>query len=385
MDVIDEFICLMPSNRKNVCSNYWFDIQLFAADDEGRTEDPTGKRISKAREEGQVAKSIEINQSLELLVAGMVFVFILPRIIGQEMNYVKYYLSHLSELELTIESFRAMMLNIGIHILAVIWPLLLAEIVVAIGANLAQSGWLFTWKPLQPKWNKIFPNPKKLVDRLLIGKTMLFNLTKSIFKITFISWISYGVIVNYLPAMISMWQMQPYVILNLIVSISWELIWKICLFLLLIASADYGFNRYQWKDSLKMKKEEVKDEAKQAEGDPIIKRAQRQKMIQVARRRMMREIPTADVVITNPTHYAIALKYDQSVMTAPRCIGKGEGFIALKIRQIAEEHGVPIVENKPLAQALFRGVEIGEEVPPQFYSAVAEVLAYVYRTKKQAV
>ena len=182
-----------------------------------------------------------------------------------------------------------------------------------------------------------------------------------------------------------MWQMQPYVILNLIVSISWELIWKICLFLLLIASADYGFNRYQWKDSLKMKKEEVKDEAKQAEGDPIIKRAQRQKMIQVARRRMMREIPTADVVITNPTHYAIALKYDQSVMTAPRCIGKGEGFIALKIRQIAEEHGVPIVENKPLAQALFRGVEIGEEVPPQFYSAVAEVLAYVYRTNKHAV
>ncbi len=381
-DVWGGFFTARPLAPSSSLPKHWFDLQMFAAEDEGRTEDPTGKRIEKARGEGQVAKSAEITMAVSLLVAGMIISLTLPRIVGNEMSYLRYYLENLSTLDLSEETLRIHFLNIGAHVLAVLWPIALAECVVAVGCNVAQVGWLFTWEPLRPKWNKLFPNPMKLVDRLLLGKTAFFNMMKSIAKIVVIGLISYETITEWLPRLLLTWGMTPYDSVELIVVIAWELLWKICLFLLAVAAVDYLFNRYMWKDSLKMKKEEVKDEAKQAEGDPIIKRAQRQKMMQVMRRRMMKEIPTADVVITNPTHYAIALKYDQATMTAPKCVAKGEGFLALKIRSIAEEHGVPCVENKPLAQAMYKTVEIGQEIPAEFYSAVAEVLAYVYRTKK---
>ncbi|MEK8022573.1 MAG: flagellar biosynthesis protein FlhB [Candidatus Hydrogenedentota bacterium] len=362
---------------------FWFDLQLFASEDEGRTEDPTGKRISKAHGEGQFARSPEIGQVLGLVVGAIVIMIILPRFVGYQVRHLKYFLGNLSTLELSQESLIIHFYEIMIHFAAVLWPIALAEIIVTTGASLAQTGFHFSWTPLQPKWNKIFPNPSKLIDRLVIGKTMLFNLVKSTAKVAFIGWIAYGVISDYLPQLLTTWSMQPYPIIRLIVEVSFELVKRICFFLAVIAAADYAFNHWQWKDSLKMKKEEVKDESKQSEGDPQVKQAQRKRMMMMARRRMMREIPTADVVITNPTHYSVAVKYDQSMMVAPRVIAKGEGFIALKIRQIAQEHGIPLYENKPLAQALYKGVEIGDEVPPQFYQAIAEVLAYVYRQKKK--
>jgi flagellar biosynthesis protein FlhB len=372
------------SEIRNSRPPHWFDLQLFAAEDEGRTEEATSKRISKARGEGQVAKSQELSQVIGLYVGTLILMLILPRIVGYEMNHMRYILENLSTLNLSRASLQMHFVQIGIHLIAVIWPLALAEIVVSVGTSMAQVGWLFTWQPLQPKWNKIFPDPKKLIDRLLIGKTMAFNLAKSVVKIGVIGWIAWTVLSKHMGAIMGTWGMQPFQSTEFFIAIAYEMVWKICLFLAVVAAADYLFNRHQWQDSLKMKKEEVKDEARQSEGDPMVKQAQRKRMMQMARRRMMKEIPTADVVITNPTHFAVAIKYDQATMTAPRVIAKGEGFIALKIRQIAEQHGIPCVENKPLAQALYKGVEIGSEVPPQFYQAIAEVLAHVYRIRKKA-
>lgn len=360
----------------------WFDLQLFAADDEGRTEDATAKRISKARGEGQVAKSAEIPQAVALLLGVLTVTIFLPKLIGHEVAEMKYWFQNLGSMELTHESLRVHFLRIGAHVAAVLWPIALVEILVAVVGNIAQVGWLFTWQPLQPQWTKILPNPQKLVDRLLFGKTVAFNFFKSILKLLFVGWIAGVVLWDNLGVLRASWGMQPVPFVQLVAAISWEITWKVCLFLLAIAAADYLFNLHMWKESLKMKREEVKDEQKQSEGDPMVKQAQRRRMIQAMRRRMMKEVPTADVVITNPTHYAIAIKYDQSTMTAPSCVAKGEGHLALKIRQIAEEHGVPTYENKPLAQALYRAVEVGDEIPPEFYQAVAEVLAFVYRQKR---
>lgn len=363
---------------------YFFDLQLFAAEDEGRTEAPSGKKISKARGEGQVAKSVEITQVLTLFTGVLVLTYVLPRVVGYQIRHMKYFLQNLSTLELSQHTLILHMVEIILHLLAVLWPVLLVEILVSIGSNIAQVGWLFTWEPLKPKWHKIFPDPKKLIDRILIGKTVFFNLAKSILKVGIIGMIAWFTIKDFLPSLLTTWGMQPYGTVELIGEIAFQLVKRICLFLLLIAVCDYFYNRYQWHDSLKMKKEEVKDETKQSEGDPQVKQAQRRKMMMMSRRRMMKEIPTADVIITNPTHYSIAIKYDQGSMAAPKVIAKGEGFLALKIRQIATEHGIPLVENKPLAQALYRGVEVGAEVPPEFFRAVAEVLAHVYRLRKKA-
>lgn len=364
---------------------YFADLQMFAADDEGRTEDPTDRKIQKAREEGQVPKSQEIIHVISLYLGALVAVITLPWFIGYEVGYLRHWFGNLHSFELSQASMQGLSAELIGHILAVLWPMLLVQVFVAIGGNILQVGWVFTWQTLQPKWNKIIPTPSKLFDRLVFGKTVFFNLAKSVMKLVGVVTIAWFVFEAKLPLLLAMWKMEPYTTIDLVVDLAYELTWKICLFLAILSFADYSFNRHQWKESLKMRISEVKDERKQAEGDPEVKRAQRRRMMEVARRRMMKEIPTADVIITNPTHYAVAVKYDAGMMTAPKVVAKGEGFIALRIREIAAEHGVPLYENKPLAQALFRGVEIGSEIPPQFYGAVAEVLAYVYRLKKKAV
>lgn len=377
-----------PLDRRHLAawrrSPHWFDLQLFAAEDEGRTEDPTGKRISKARGEGQVAKSAEIPQALSLLVAGVIAVVCLPRIVGYEMHELRYWLENCGTMELSENSLHVHVKQVGLHLVALMWPIVLAEMVAGVGGHVAQVGWLFTWEPLRPKWNKLIPNPAKLIGRLIIGKAMLINLAKSLLKLLGVGGIAWYVIDSHLPQLLTLWCVQPYQTVEFLVDVVFEIIWKSCFLLAAVAALDYWYNHYEWKDALKMTKQEVKDEWKQAEGSPEVKKAQRKRMMEAARRRMMREIPTADVVITNPTHFAVAIKYDQSVSSAPRVVAKGEGFVAQKIKEIANEHGVPIVENKPLAQALYKGVEVGEEIPAEFYRAVAEILAMVYKTRRKS-
>lgn len=362
----------------------WFDLQTFArAEDEGRTEEPTQKKIGKARGKGQVAKSVEIGQALTLLF-GFLLVWATSRsILGGQARYMRYVLGRLDALDVSQASVRLRYIEAGSVVLAAIVPLLLLVVVVQVVANVAQFGFVFSWEPLRPNLSKLLPNPSKLIGRLLpFGRAFFFNFAKSLFKVAVIGFLGWTVLSDSIPAFASMALMPPLASATGTLEIAVGIVLRASFILLLIAAADYLFQRHEWREGLMMRKEEVKDERKQAEGDPEVKRQQRRRMMETARRRMLREVPRADVVITNPTHYAVALKYESLTMRAPTVVAKGEGFLALRIRRLAEESDVPVVENKPLAQALYKTVEIGREVPAEFYGAIAEVLAYVYRRKR---
>ena len=360
-----------------------FDLQRFAAEDEGRTEDPTSKKIEKAREEGQVAKSIEIPQALTILAALSALYWTFPRILKIFHNYFTHILSNLSEIDVSQGSVGLIITQAVVLLFSVSWPAMVAAVAVAIFGNYLQVGLLFTLKPLKPKWNKIAPTPKKIAERFFPSKMIMFNFAKSVFKVAVMGIIGYMVLRDNFLTLITTSDMGYTNAVMFVAAVAYEFIVKASIFLLIIALFDYLFQRYQWKESIKMKKQEVKDEMKQAEGDPQVKAEIRRRMREVMRRRMMQEVPHADVVITNPTHYAIAVRYDAAVMRAPQVMAKGEGFLALRIIEIARDNDVPTVENRPLAQALYRSCEVGDEVPPELYHAVAEVLAFVYRLKNQ--
>ncbi|MBL4889933.1 MAG: flagellar biosynthesis protein FlhB [Candidatus Lindowbacteria bacterium] len=370
---------LFSKKKQNQEIPYFKDLQMFAAEDEGRTEDPTDKRIEKAREEGQVPRSVEINQVIALFLGFLVIMVMLPKFIGYEMVEVTYFLGNLSTLEFSHAATAGLAFKVTTHMFLLTWPIMATQLFVAIFGNVAQVGFMFSWQTIQPKFNKFWPSFSKVIDKLLIGKTMIFNLAKSLLKLIGVIWIAYYVMSDSIPKLLSTWQMGTFNILDLIVKIAYELTWKICLWLIVLAAGDYVYNRYQWKQSIMMKKEEVKDERKQADGDPEVKRAQRKRMMEASRKRMMRELPSADVVITNPTHYAVAIRYDQSKEGSPRVLAKGEGYTAIKIKERASELGIPMYENVKLARELYALVEVGEEIPQDLFGAVAEVLVWLYK------
>lgn len=361
----------------------WFDLQTFArADDEGRTEDPTGKRISKARGKGQVAKSTEIGQALSLLFGFWFLWAYSGRILGGQARYMSYVLGRLDGLEVTQASLSLRYVEAAGVVAVSVFPLLLVVSAVHIVSNIAQVGFLFSWEPLRPNFSKILPNPSKLIGQLLpFGRQFFFNFAKSIFKVAVIGWLGWSAIVSAAPSLAAMASMSPLAAATGTLDIAMGIVVRASIVLFVIAAADYVFSRHEWTDSLKMRKEDVKDERRQAEGDPEVKRQQRRRMFETAKRRMLREVPQADVVITNPTHYAVALKYDALTMGAPTVVAKGEGHLAKRIREIAEEAGVPILERKALAQALYKSVEIGDEIPADLYAAVADILAFVFRQR----
>lgn len=364
----------------------WFDLQTFArAEDEGRTEEPTGRKISKARGKGQVAKSPEIGHALSLLV-GFLLVWMLSNyILGGQARYMTYVLGRLDSLEISQAALRVRYLEASGIFLAATLPFLVVVSFVYVAAYVAQFGFLFSWEPLRPNLSKLIPNPSALIGKLLpFGRPFYFNFAKSLAKLVVVGWIGWATIADSLAAIGAMALSSPLAAATGTLEIALKIVVKVSIFLLFVSALDYWFQRHEWKEGLKMRKEEVKDERKQSEGDPEVKRVQRRRMVEAAKRRMLKEVPRADVVITNPTHYAVALRYDQATMKAPTVVAKGEGLVALRIRQVAEEAGVPVVENKPLAQALYKSVEVGQEIPPELYQSVAEVLAYVYRQRRAA-
>jgi flagellar biosynthetic protein FlhB len=211
----------------------------------------------------------------------------------------------------------------------------------------------------------------------------MVELVKSMFKIVIVGGVAYVIVEKEMHYFPSLMQQSVVDILLFIASVTFKIFFFVCLVLIFLAALDYVYQRWQHEKSLKMTKQEVKDERKQTEGDPKIKARIRSIQLEMAQRRMMEAIPEADVVITNPTHLALAIKFDAKEMIAPTVLAKGSGFIAERIKEVAREHNVPIVEDKPLAQAMFKLVEIGDFIPIELYRAVAEVLAYVYRLKGQ--
>lgn len=344
-----------------------------------RTEKATGKKRTDARRKGQVAQSREVSSVMILMTSLGIFYFA-----GSWMFW------NISELiggiyqNIGILSFKdvsdasAFSLEILYLYLTVLLPFLLPIAIVGFIANVMQVGFQISTEAMALKLSKL--NPISGMKRLASLKSLV-ELGKSIIKVLFIGSIAYLLIKSDMQEFPSLIHQEVGQILVFIARVSLKICFFVCLAMIVLALLDYIYQRWQYEQDLKMTKQEVKDERKQSYGDPQVKSRIRAVQMEMARRRMMEAVPQADVVITNPTHLAIALKFDAREMIAPRVLAKGSGHIAQRIREIAVDNQIPLVEEKPLARALYKMVEIGDYIPAELYRAVAEVLAYVYRLK----
>ena len=361
---------------------YSYRLQFFA-DNGDKTEEATPKKIEETRKEGQVAKSVELTNAVTLLMLFLslkIFIgFLSERLLSmfdvfwKNMHvYAVKDFSNITAWQLVTEIIK----YVGITCL----PFLAIALVVGFFVEKAQIKWMITTKPLMPKFSKL--NPISGFKRMFSMNAMM-KLLFSLIKIVLFTYVSYSVVKEYVGVFISVYDLTIQDCLIILFDMVMDLGIKISIVYLVLGLADYLYQKLKHKKELRMTKQEVKDEYKNSEGDPKIKAQQRQRMQQASRRRMMQSIPQADVVITNPTHFAVALKYDNTISQAPIVTAKGADYLAMKIKDIARENNVEIVENKPLARMLYANVEIGNEIPPELYQAVAEVLAYVYKIQNK--
>ena len=355
-----------------------FDVHLqwFAAEDEGRTEEPSEHKLRKAREEGKVARSGEVTSSLLLLVGIAALGLLATHILRVMIEMITFFLSNSASPNAfsggLASAFMSFFMKLTLPVLAVLF-------LVAILGNVIQVGFLFTVKPITPDFGRIVPHFGRWLRRSVGSPESLFNLAKSIVKVAVIAVIAYLNIRGEIPRLTRLALAPFFSGVTVIAQIAFRLVLEVAIALLAFSAADYWFQRRQHIESLKMSKQEVKEERKMYEGDPLTRSRLRERMREIMRRNMLKAVPKADVVITNPTHFAVALEYNRAVMPAPTVVAKGADVMAAKIREVASDNGVAIIENKPLAQALYREVEIGDTIPEKFYEAMSTILAEVYR------
>ncbi len=356
-----------------------YNLQFFANQGEGgeKTEDATPKKLEDARKEGQVAKSQDVAVAVLLLV-----LFACLKVFGifmrdHSIGIFKICYGSIGDYVNDFTKLRAMNIMAvgGREIFLIGGPILALALLAAVVVNVAQVKWRPTMKPLQPKLSKISPISG---FKRLFSKDKIFELLKSVAKLGVLFYVVYTSLRDEWGLVINIYQLDLLPALALIINTVIDVGFKITVVFMILAFADYIYQRRKFKNDMKMTKQEVKDEYKNTEGNPQIKSRIRSKMQEASRRRMMQSVPEADVVITNPTHLAVAIKYDKALGEAPVVLAKGADYLAGKIKDTARENKVEIVENKPLARMLYYNVEIGDQIPPELYQMVAEVLAYVY-------
>ena len=344
-----------------------------------RTEKATPKKKEEARKKGQVAISREVSSAMILLASLGYFYFSGSWMFWNLSEVITRVFQNLGSLQFNnINDASVFSMEVLNRLLAILIPFLLPLVILGLVANVLQIGFKMSTEAIAPKFSKL--NPISGLKRFVSLKALV-ELTKSIVKLLFIGTIAYILVRSDLKAFPLLIQQEVGQILVFIARISLKIGFFVCLALIILAILDFLYQRWQYEQDLKMTKQEVKDEQKQTFGDPKVKSRIRSMQLEMARCRMMEAVPEADVVITNPTHLAIAIKFNAKEMIAPRVLAKGAGHVAQRIKQIATEHQVPLVEDKPLAQALFKMVELGDYIPAELYRAVAEVLAYVYRLR----
>ncbi len=346
------------------------------ADDSGeKTEEASPKKIEDARKEGNVPRSQDVSGLFTLFIAVLAFLALFP-FMGEHLQRTFIYATELFDQELTVSSITNIAIVLAKEFLIIVIPLALTVAIAGILGSLAQFGFLFTTKPLVPDLKKI--DPIKGIKNLVSLKKVIegMKITMKAFVTLGLAFILFTMFIKELPTV----TLFPYMTqLSWLAEKALIIAFVMLLVTLIFALADILIVRYQYFQKLKMSKQEVKDEMKQMEGDPLIKQKIRQIQMQMSRKRMMAEVPKADVVVTNPTHYAVALKYDASKGdTAPVVVAKGMNAVALKIKEIARENNVHIAQNPPLARALYKEVDLEQTIPDKLFAAVAEILSYVY-------
>jgi len=343
-----------------------------------KTEDASGRKLTKAREQGQVAKSVEI-PSVFVLLAGVVALRAFASMIYKNCLAI---MDHTLKFEgvpaLTDSEVINIFFNYSKIMFMMLLPILAAVFFAAFASNLFQVGFHISWEAIQPKLSKL--NPLAGLMRTFSSRSVI-ELVKSVLKLLIVFAVAWLAVKNELDNIIRLYDHSISFILLYIMELSYKIVIRIILVMALLAILDYAYQKWKFLEDQKMTKQEVKDEFKQTEGDPQIKSKIRQIQAQAARQRMMADVPKADVVVTNPTRLAVAIKYDGTTMDAPTVLAKGSGAVAANIRRVAEEAGVPLVENRELARNLYSMVDIGKTVPAELFQAVAELLAYVYKLK----
>lgn len=363
---------------------FTYNLQFFG-DSGDKTEKATPKKLDDARKEGRVAKSTDLINGVMLLL-----MFFVLRIFGSFMangfmeSFTKYYnktadiAMEIFDVKQAVNLANEMVFDIVIACL----PVLIGSFIVAFVGNIVQVGWKVTAKPLKPKLDRL--NPVGGLKRMF-SQEKVVELIKSILKVLAIAIVAYNEVKDRWKFILNLYDFEFMQAIVNIFDIVLDVGIKISIIFVIIGLADFVYQKWKHLHDLKMSKQEVKDEMKQSEGDPLVKGRIRQKMREGARRRMMQELPKADVVITNPTHFAVAIKYDKEKAEAPYVLAKGADFVAANIKEAAKQYDIEIVENKPLARMLYYNVEIGDQIPPELYQMVAEVLAYVYSIKNKEI
>lgn len=341
-----------------------------------RTQEPTPRRREQARQRGQVAKSQDLSAAIVLAGGLLVLNLFGAGLVNRMLATMRDHLARAHDPEMTLNGARGVLNDTLADTAAVLVPLLAAVALVAAIGTLIQVGPVFSVHPLKPELQKI--SPLRGFRRIFSARS-LARLAINLLKVALVGAVAYVTFRGDLDRLLNLVGAGAAEVASTGVALAFKLALRVCLALLILGLADYGIQRRQHERGLRMTRHELREEFKEMEGDPHARARRRRIQRQLALQRMMHDVPRADVVITNPTELAIALKYDAETMEAPRVVAKGAGYVARRIRELAILHGIPMVERRPLAQALYRAVEIGNEVPADLYRAVAEVLAYVYQ------
>jgi flagellar biosynthetic protein FlhB len=355
------------------------DLQWFADDDaeaSGRTEEPTEHKIQRLREEGQVVKSQELISALSLFLPALLLLFLAPSMLRACVEMVRFYFLRVTELDPVKD--RIIVLVFFRYLARLALPILAVAVVSALISNIVQVGFLFTAKPITPDFSRVLPKVGQFFSRIF-SIDGLFNFAKSLAKMLIIGGIAFALIYLDRKKLLNLQKAGLWTGLTTVSSLAIRMLIISALLMLILSIPDYLFQRWRFRERHKMSRYEIKEELKQHEADPMIQSRIRSRFRDLLKQNLTVTVPQADVVITNPTHLAVALQYDQSFMSGPMVVAMGEDEIAARIRRIAEENEVPLVEDKPLAWILYRETEVGDIIPEKYWRAVATVLSRVWR------
>jgi flagellar biosynthetic protein FlhB len=359
-------------------SYYPINLQFFAQE---KTEKPTAKKKQESRRKGQVAKSTEVPTALIMLGVFILLYFIGGWMTNIFLSLLQHSFSEYANWDLTINNVSTVFQQVTVQAATAVFPIMIIALIAGVFGNYLQVGFLVATEPVMIKLEKL--NPIQGAKRIFSSRALV-ELVKSILKISIVGGVAFSLLWYKKNDILLLSQKSIGIALTTIGTLTVQIGMAVAVILLFLSILDYLYQKYDFEKNIRMSKQDIKDEYKKTEGDPLIKSKIKERQRQMAMRRMMQDVPKADVIITNPTHFAIAIKYDAETMEAPTVVAKGVDFVALKIREIAKEYNIMTMENKPLARALYHQVELGDSVPEDLYKAVAEVLAYVYRLQGKA-
>jgi flagellar biosynthesis protein FlhB len=350
--------------------------------DQERTEQASPKRREEAKKRGQVAKSQEVASVTILLSCSILFYFTSRGMAEKLMSLMRTGFHDAATTEITGETLQMLLWGWAYKIFMLIFPVLLTVFIAGLLANYLQVGFIFSAESLEPKLDKI--DPLRGFQKIFSLRSAI-ELLKNLIKLSIIGLVVFLTLEKEMDDLIPLMDQDAWGMMIYMAGVTFKILMNTCWVLIVLAVLDYIYQKWEFEKGLRMSKQEVKEEFKHTEGDPVVKARIRRLQREQARKRMMAKVPKADVVITNPTHLAVAIEYDGKSMQAPTIVAKGAGFIAEKIKEIAKANGVPVVENKPVAQLLYKIVDIGQSIPENLYKAVAEILAYVYNLKDKGM